>query len=93
MVEDEQTQVKSIGKPAPEKLINSSRDSPPRTLYLLHKQDTGGRESVPKGRLKIAQDGPGFPVQVGGTKEPRAAFREESRIRRPVQSSVQETRG
>jgi hypothetical protein len=41
MVEDEQTQVKSIGKPAPEKLINSSRDSPSRTLYLLHKQAKG----------------------------------------------------
>jgi hypothetical protein len=37
----------------------------------------------PLGRLKIAQDVPGFPVQFGGTKEPRAAFRKESRIRRP----------
>jgi hypothetical protein len=32
-------------------------------------------------------------VQLGGTKEPRAAFREESRIRRPTQCSVQEIRG
>jgi hypothetical protein len=42
------------------------------------------QNSVPKGRLRVAQDGPGFPVQFGETKEARAAFREESRIRRPL---------
>jgi hypothetical protein len=40
--------------------------------------------SVPQGRLKVAQDVPGFPVGVGGENEPHAAFREESRTRRYV---------
>jgi hypothetical protein len=48
---------------------------------------------VPKGRLKVAQDEPGFPVGVGGKDEPHAAFRKESRTRRYVQSRVQEIRG
>jgi hypothetical protein len=38
------------------------------------------------------QDEPGFPLQFGGVTGPRAAFREESRIRGRHQSSVQETR-
>ena len=51
------------------------------------------QNSVPKGRLRVAQDGPGFPVKFAGTKKSRAAFGEESRIRSPLQSSVQEIRG
>jgi hypothetical protein len=39
------------------------------------------QNGVPKGRLRIRQDGPGFPVQFGGAKEPRVAFRKESHIR------------
>jgi NADH-quinone oxidoreductase subunit E len=47
----------------------------------------------PGGTAEITQDEPGFPVRFGGTKEPCAAFREESRIRGPFQRGVQEIRG
>jgi hypothetical protein len=45
----------------------------------------GTAENSP-GRTRIS-------CEVGGVTEPRAAFRKESRIRRRVQSSVQEIRG
>jgi len=41
-------------------------------------------ELAEQGRLRLARHGPGFPVELGGINEPHAAFRKESRIRRPV---------
>ena len=63
--------------------------------YTSHRDQSrrGCPELVERGRLRMPQDGPGFPVQFDAAKEPRAAFREESRIRRRVQSSVQEIQG
>jgi len=58
--------------------------SPTWTLEGIPAQPELGASLVPKGRLKVAQDGPGFPVGFGGSSEPHAAFCKESRTRRLV---------
>jgi len=72
---------------------------PQSDLLLMIKGDGGSSQIAPLSApiclklrwLMLRRPLPGFPVQLDGIKEPSAAFREESPICRPVESSVQES--